>query len=80
MFDQRDYRLAFMTWTLGFATGVDNVRIVRDRQFRDLSSLNVDLVVGSLWAISAQYPTAFLLQGQSAFLESPPLRAWPRPR
>lgn len=80
LFDQRDFRLAFMTWTLGFATGVNNVLIVRDRQFRDLSGLNADLVVGSLRAFCAQYPTAFLIQGAERFHDGLPLRAWTAPR
>lgn len=80
LFDQRDYRSAFMTWTLGFATGVNNVMIVRDRQFRDLSGLKADLVVGSLRAFCAQYPAALLVQGAERFHTGLPLRAWTAPR
>ncbi|CAO4141598.1 hypothetical protein [Methylorubrum aminovorans] len=47
LFDQPAYRSAFFIWTLGFATGVNNVLVVRDRQFSDLSGQNADLVVGS---------------------------------
>ncbi|CAO4141518.1 hypothetical protein [Methylorubrum aminovorans] len=80
LFDQPAYRSAFFTWTLGFATGVNNVLIVRDRQFRDLSGLNADLVVGSLRAFCTQYPTAFLIQGAERFHAGLPLRAWTAPR
>ncbi|KQT46591.1 hypothetical protein ASG52_12790 [Methylobacterium sp. Leaf456] len=80
VFDQRDYRRAFLVWTLGFATGVNNVLIVRDQQFRDLSGLNADLVVGSLRAYCTQHPTALLVQGAESFFASLPLRAWPRQR
>ncbi|SFK86481.1 hypothetical protein [Methylorubrum salsuginis] len=80
VFDQRDYRTAFMTWTLGFATGINNVLIVRDRQFRDLSGLNADLVVGSLRAFCTQHPTALLVQGAERFYAGLPLRTWTAPR
>ncbi|CAO4142047.1 hypothetical protein LPLAFNJD_LOCUS1091 [Methylorubrum aminovorans] len=80
LFDQPAYRQAFFTWTLGFATGINNVLVVRDRQLRDLSGLNADLVVGSLRAFCAQYPTAFLIQGAERFHAGLPLRAWTVPR
>ena len=78
--DQPAYRSAFFTWTLGFATGINNVLVVRDQQFRDLSGLNADLVVGSLRAFCTQHPSAFLVQGAERFHTSPPLRAWTAPR
>ncbi|BAU89663.1 competence comM domain protein [Methylorubrum populi] len=80
LFDQRDYRSAFMTWSLGFATGINAVLVVRDRQFRDLSGLNADLVVGSLRAFCTQHPTALLVQGAERFHAGLPLRAWTAPR
>lgn len=80
LFDQWAYRQAFFTWTMGFATGINNVLVVRDRQFRDVSGLNADLVVGSLRAFCAQYPTAFLIQGAERFHAGLPLRAWTAPR
>ncbi|MGX5773894.1 hypothetical protein [Methylorubrum zatmanii] len=54
LFHQPAYRSAFVTWTLGFATGVNAMLVVRDRQFRDLSGLNADLVVGSLRTFCAE--------------------------
>ncbi|MFD6320942.1 hypothetical protein [Methylorubrum thiocyanatum] len=80
LFDQWVYRQAFSGWVLGFATGVNNVLVVRDRQFRDLSGLNADLVVGSLRAFCTQHPTAFLIQGAERFHAGLPLRAWTEPR
>ncbi|UYW32640.1 hypothetical protein [Methylorubrum extorquens] len=76
LFDQPAYRSAFFTWTLGFATGVNNVLIVRDRQFRDLSGLNADLVVGSLRAFCAQHPMALLVQGAERFYAGLPPHTW----
>ena len=80
LFDQPAYRSAFFTWTLGFATGVNNVLVVRDRQFRDLSGLNAVLVVGSLRAFCTQHPSALLIQGAERFHAGLPLRAWTEPR
>ena len=80
LFDQPAYRSAFFTWTLGFASGVNTVLVVRDRQFRDLSGLNADLVVGSLRAFCTQHPMAFLIQGAERFHAGLPLRAWTEPR
>lgn len=80
LFDQPAYRTAFMTWTFGYATGVNAVLLTRDRQFRDLSGQNPDLVVGSLRAFCAQHPTALLVQGAERFHAGLPLRAWTAPR
>lgn len=51
-------RTVFLAWAGGFMSGANLMSTVRDKRFRDLSTLDPDLMVGSIRAFCAEHPNA----------------------
>ncbi len=70
------YRRVFIAWFGGYVSGVNTTLIVRDKKYLDPSSLNVDLIIGSIVSNCTRNPELLMIGAVDMFVQQLPLLDW----